>query len=154
VEETRKHVGADPLSSFLHLVERQGQMPTNQMMAMFGLYALVNILNLAQLGQPAPTTNPAQNLQAGKLDKEALMETLSGLLKNQGVSPNELAAALGTKSNAADLLGALGKNPAALVNFMNLLSSAKEAMQAGRKEEKPAKKTEEAKTIPFKERNT
>lgn len=160
MEETRKNVGADLMSSFLHLVEKQGQMPTNQMMAMFGLYALVNILNLAQLGQPVPRiTNPAQGIPSGKLDKDALMETLGGLLKSQGMNAEELVAALGAKGNTAetnpaDLLGALGKNPAALVNFMNLLTSAKEAMQASRKEEKTAKKPEEPKTIPFKERNT
>lgn len=159
MEETLKNVGADQMSSFLHLVEKQGQMPTNQMMAMFSLYALVNILNLAQLGQPVPAvTTPVQNTPTGKLDKDALMDTLNGLLKSQGMNPGDLLAALGSKSdnaesNPADLLGALGKNPAALMNFMNLLTSAKEAMNAARKEEKPAKKPEESKTIPFKERN-
>ncbi|NLC76488.1 MAG: hypothetical protein GX750_02575, partial [Clostridia bacterium] len=57
------------------------------------------------------------------------------------------------EQSSADLLGALGKNPAALMNFMNLLTSAKEAMNAGRREEKPVKKLEESKTIPFKDRN-
>lgn len=158
MEETRKNVGVDQMSSFLHLVEKQGQMPTNQMMAMFSLYALVNILNLAQLGQPTPAvTPPVQTTPAGKLDKDALMDTLNGLLKSQGMNSGDLLAALGSKTdgteaNPADLLGALGKNPAALMNFMNLLASAKEAMNASRKEEKPAKKPEESKTIPFKER--
>lgn len=160
LEETRNNIGVDPMSHFLNIISRQDNMPANQMMAMFGLYALVNILNLAQGEVPAyqavektPDTSP------NKLDKNALMESVNDLLKSQGMNAGELLGMLGTKSgsgeqSSADLLGALGKNPAALMNFMNLLTSAKEAMNAAKREEKPVKKAEEPKTIPFKDRST
>lgn len=159
LEETRKNVGADPMSSFLNIVTQQENMPTNQMMAMFGLYALVNILNLAQQEAAVNTAEVKKATPApNKPDKEALMETVNELLKSQGMNAGDLLGMLGNKGgsgeqSSADLLGALGKNPAALMNFMNLLTSAKEAMNAGRREEKPVKKLEESKTIPFKDRN-
>ncbi|NLL18778.1 MAG: hypothetical protein GX262_07100 [Clostridia bacterium] len=160
MEETRKNIGADPMSHFLNIVAQQDNMPTNQMMAMFGLYALVNILNLAQSEAPVyPAAGKTPEISPKKLDKDSLMEAVNDLVKSQGMNAGDLLGMLGAKSgsseqNPADLLGALGKNPAALMNFMNLLTSAKEAMNAGKREEKPVKKLEEPKTIPFKDRGT
>lgn len=160
MEDTRKNIGADPMSHFLNIISQQNDMPANQMMAMFGLYALVNILNLAQ-GEAAsyPTANKTPDTSPNKLDKDSLMESVNDLLKNQGMNAGDLLGMLGGKTGSSeqsptDLLGALGKNPAALMNFMNLLTSAKEAMNAGKREEKPVRKAEEPKTIPFKDRST
>lgn len=158
LEGTHTHVGPNLMANFLSLVREQEKLPPNHMMAMFGLYALVNILNLVQ-----PEVAPHETLEkepqsgVGKLDKDNLMDSLNGLLQNQGMNVGDLLGMLGTKSSSnqqqpGDILGALGKNPAALMNFMNLLTSAKEAMNANKKEEKPQKASEESKTVQFKER--
>jgi hypothetical protein len=134
LEETRLDAGQDLMSRFFNLVREGDRLPPNYLMAMLGLYALVNILNLVK-----PETTALAKAGA----KENLMETLSGLLKSQGINGEELVSKLAGKSegspgggSAADLLAALGKNPTAVINFMNLLASAREAMQAGKKEEK------------------
>lgn len=160
LEETHVNAGPDLIQSFLSLVEDPKGLPANHLMAMFSLYTLVNILSLVQPeAVPQIAIAKPKSQQVEKPDKDALMDTLGGLLRSQGMSIGDLLGVLGGKGGAGeqspgDLLAALGKNPAALLNFMNLLTSAKEAMTAGKKEEKQPKKVEEAKTLPFKERNT
>lgn len=158
MEETRINAGPDLVQSFLSIVEDPKNLPANHLMAMFSLYTLVNILNLVQ---PASSSLPVNTItqQTEKPDKEILMDTLGGLLKSQGMNVGDLLGILGGKAgdgeqNPGDLLAMLGKNPAALMNFMNLLTSAKEAMNAGKREDKLPKKVDESKTIPFKERNS
>ncbi|MFA5537031.1 MAG: YdeI/OmpD-associated family protein [Bacillota bacterium] len=160
LKDTHVNAGTDLIEDFLSLVEDPKSLPTNHLIAVFSLYTLANILNLVQ-SETAPQMAVAkpQSQQVDKPDKEALMDTLGSLLKSQGMNIGDLVGMLGNKGgandqNPGDLLAALGKNPAALMNFMNLLTSAKEAINAGKKEERPAKKVDEAKTIPFKERST
>ncbi len=160
LKETQINAGTDLIENFLSLVEDPKSLPTNHLIAMFSLYTLANILNLVQSdAMPQMAIAKPQSQQIDKPDKDALMDTLGSLLKNQGMNIGDLLGMLGNKGgtgdqNPSDLLAALGKNPAALMNFMNLLTSAKEAINAGKKEERLPKKVEDAKTIPFKERNT
>lgn len=159
MEGSKKNVGRDLMANFLSLVEQQQKLPPNHMMAMFGMYALVNILNLVQPETPmGAVEKKGVGPSFNEGNKDVLMDTLGSLLKNQGLNAGDLVGLLGGKSgssqpNPGDLLGALGKNPTALMNFMQLLTSAKEAANAGKQEEKPVSKPEESKTIPFKERN-
>ncbi|HHX50872.1 MAG TPA: hypothetical protein GX711_05500 [Clostridia bacterium] len=151
MEEDRLDAGQDLMLRFFNLIREGDRLPPNHLMAMLGLYALVNILNLVkpEITEAAKTSTPA------KLDKESLMETLNGLLKSQGINGEELIGKLGGKGegsvgggSAADLLAALGKNPAAVINFMNLLASAREAMNASKREEKSIRIAEENKPSP------